>query len=144
MNSCTILHLNTWKHNFKVHNPELSCFVLHIKQEGSWDQSLFTLPLKGNKTYFSELTARVTPQGAMFGAVRSIKGINPGTMMPRQAGEKGKSLLQTVPEVPEQVQQVHLTADKVVVGDGELCRGLWMVTPLEEVALEQHQQSLCS
>ncbi|RMB98793.1 hypothetical protein DUI87_25012 [Hirundo rustica rustica] len=90
------------------------------KKEGSWDQSLFTLPLQGNKNYFNELTAGVTPQDAKFGAVRSIQGINPETLMTKQAGEKGESLLKTVPEVPQQVQQVQLTADKVVVGDGEL------------------------
>jgi len=39
MNSCTLLHLNTQKRHFSVHNPELSHFVLHIKQEGIQDQS---------------------------------------------------------------------------------------------------------
>lgn len=77
-----------------------------------------------------------------------------------QKREKGESLLQAGPEVPEEVQQaphwlfvalsvqqlVH-NADKVVVGDGELTvlpsfvpGGSWMVNWLEDVALEQHQQ----
>lgn len=53
-------------------------------------------------------------------------------------------------EVPEQVQQVHLIADKVVVGDGELTvlpspvQGIVDGECLEEVALEQHQQGSCS
>lgn len=75
-----------------------------------------------------------------------------------QKREKGESLLQAGPEVPEEVhqaphwlfvalsvQQLIHSADKVVVGDGELTvlpslvpGGSWMVNWLEEVALEQH------
>lgn len=74
-----------------------------------------------------------------------------------QKREKEESLLQAVPEVPEQVQQAplclfvalsvqQLIHNTVVVGDGELTAlpfpvpgGLWMVNWLEEMALEQRQ-----
>lgn len=39
MNSCMLLHLNIQRRHFSVYNPELSHFILHIKQEDVWYQS---------------------------------------------------------------------------------------------------------